>query len=239
MRIESSVTSISWIPSAAIAGVTRIPFELGVTHYDDPPPDEWKNLDSVIGPEGARFANDLRAWVDVEDDRIVGYGQGGAGRVSDTLVRLGGMRVLVAAIGFPDLRPEPVVGDDFVRFTQTAGGRPGVPAPRLVKDAPFVKTQGPTVWTTLALTLYADGSTGHELVGASSFPRHWIYDATGALAGKSALIDFKTWYRTATLARSPWHGHEHAVLAAEAETPLERRLSLARRGSGGRNRSRA
>ena len=44
MRIESSVTSISWIPSAAIAGATRIPFEAGVAHYDDPPPDEWKDL---------------------------------------------------------------------------------------------------------------------------------------------------------------------------------------------------
>ena len=97
MRIESSVTSISWIPSAAIAGVTRIPFELGVTHYDDPPPDEWKDLDAVIGPEGARFANDLHAWIDVEDGRIVRYGQGGGGRVSDTLVRLGGMRVIVQA----------------------------------------------------------------------------------------------------------------------------------------------
>src|SRR6266480_3550125 len=225
MRIESSVTSISWIPSAAIAGVTRLPFELGVTHYDDPPPDEWKDLDAVVGPEGARFADDLRAWIDVEDGRIAGYGQGGAGRVSDTLVRLGGMHVLVEAIGYPELRQEPVVGDDFVRFTQTAGGRPGVPAPRLVKDAPFVKTQGPTVWTTLALTLYADGSTGHELVGASSFPRHWIYDADGKLAGKSALIDFKTWYRTATVTRSPWRRQENAVLAAEAETPLERRLS--------------
>src|SRR6266567_1190729 len=157
MRIESSVTSISWIPSAAITGATRIPFELGVTHYDDPPPDEWKDLDSVLGPEGARFANDLRAWIDVHDGRIVGHGQGGGGRVSSTLVRLGGMRVLMEAVGYPELTPEPVAGADFVRFTQTAGGRPGIPAPRLVKDAPFVKTQGPTVWTTLALTLYADG----------------------------------------------------------------------------------
>jgi Cyclic nucleotide-binding domain len=227
MRIESSVTSISWIPSEAIAGVTRLPFDLGVTHYDDPPPDEWKDLDAVVGPEGARFANDLRAWVEVEDGRIVAHGQGGSGRVSNTLFRLGGMRVLVEAVGYPELRPEPVVGDDFVRFTQTAGGRAGMPAPRLVKEAPFVKTQGPAVWTTLALTIYADGSTGHELVGSSSFPRHWIYDSGGALAGKSALIDFKTWYRTATLARSPWHGQDHAVPATEAETPLERRLSLA------------
>jgi hypothetical protein len=234
MRIESSVTSISWIPSAAIVGATRIPFEAGVAHYDDPPPDEWKDLDSVIGPEGARFANDLRAWIEVEDGTIVRYGQGGGGRISSTLFRLGGMRVLVGAVSYPELRPEPVADADFVRFTQTAGGRPGMPAPRLVKDAPFVKTQGPTVWTTLALTLYADGSAGHELVGASPFPRHWIYDADGKLAGKSALIDFKTWYRTATLTRSPWRRQEHAVLAAEAETPLERRLSqvIMRGGAG-------
>ena len=78
-----------------------------------------------------------------------------------------------------------------------------MPAPRLVKDAPFVKSEGPTVWTTLALTLYADGSIGHELVGASAFPRHWIYDANHSLVGKSALIDFKTWYRTSNPARSP------------------------------------
>lgn len=236
MRIESSVTSISWIPSEAVAGATRIPFELAVTHYDDPPPDEWQDLDEVIHPEGARFANHLRAWIEVEDGRIVSCGQGGGGRLSSTLVRLAGMRVLVEATGYPDLRPEPVVGEDFVRFTQTAGGRPGIPAPRLVKDAPFVKTQGPAVWTTLALTLYADGSTGHELVGASSFPRHWIYDPNGTLAGKSALIDFKTWYRTSNLARSPWRGQENAILAAEAETPLERRLSLAVMRGGQRPR---
>ena len=233
MKIESSVTSISWIPSAAIAGVTRIPFEAGVTHYDDPPPDRWDDLDSVVGPEGARFANDLRAWIEVDGGRITGYGQGGSGRISNTLFRVAGMRIQVEAVGYPELRPEPVVGADFVRFAQTAGGRPGMPAPRLVKGAPFVKTEGPAVWTTLALTLYTDGSTGHELVGASSFPRHWIYDAGGALAGKSALIDFKTWYRAATVARSPWSGHENAALATEAETALERRLSLAIMRGGG------
>jgi len=233
MRIESSVTSISWIPSAAIVGVTRIPFEAGVTHYDDPPPDEWTDLDSVVRPEGARFANDLRAWIEVQDGRIAGYGQTGAGRVSNTLIRLAGMRIQVEAVAYPELWPEPVVGPDFVRFTRTAGGRPGMTVPRLVKDAPFVTTQGPAVWTTLALTLFADGSTGHELVGASSFPRHWIYDAVGKLAGKSALIDFKTWWRTAAVAGSPWHGQDQAVLAAEAETSLERHLSQIIMRSGG------
>ena len=98
MKIESSVTSISWIPSAAIAGVTRVPFEAGVTHYDDPPPDHWTDLDSVLGPEGARFANDLRAWIDVHDGRITEYGQTGGGRVSNTLIRVAGMRVQVEAV---------------------------------------------------------------------------------------------------------------------------------------------
>jgi hypothetical protein len=232
MRIESSVTSISWIPSEAITGVTRLPFDLGVTHYDDPPPDQWQDLDSVVGPEGARFANDLRAWVEVQDGRVVACGQTGSGRISDTLVQIGGRRVLLAAVGYPELRQDSGTGPDFVRFTQTAGGRPGIPAPRMVKGAPFVKTQGPAVWTTLALTIYADGSTGHELVGASSFPRHWIYGADGRMAGKSALIDFVTWYRTAGLTETPWRGQEHAVLTADAETPLERRLSLAIMHSG-------
>jgi len=121
-----------------------------------------------------------------------------------------------------------VEGEDFVRFTQTAGGRPGIPAPRLVKAAPFVKTEGPAVWTTLALTIYADGSTGYEFVGASSFPRHWIYDSHGKLAGKSALIDFKTWYRTAGLARSPWRGHENEVLGERASLEHGRRTATVR-----------
>lgn len=227
MRIQSAVTSVSWIPSAAITGLTRIPFERGVAHYDDPPPDRWTDLGSVLGPRGARFANDLRAWIDVDDGTIVRYGQGGSGHVSGTALRLRGLQVVVEAVRYPELTQEPVTGENFVRFTQTAGGRPGIPAPRLVKGAPFLAVEGPTVWTTLALTIYADGSTERELVGASPFPRHWIYDGDGVLAGKSALIDFGTWYRTSGLARSPWSGHEQKVLAADAETALERSLSWA------------
>ena len=36
-RIEASVTSLSWIPREAIEGSTKLPFELGITHYDMPP----------------------------------------------------------------------------------------------------------------------------------------------------------------------------------------------------------
>ena len=60
MRIESSVTSITWIPSEAIKGMPKLPFELGLTHYDDPPPDRIDDLaalrDSRLLPRGERAA---------------------------------------------------------------------------------------------------------------------------------------------------------------------------------------
>ena len=39
MRVESSVTSLTWIPSEAIKGMPKLPFEWGVAHYDEPPHD--------------------------------------------------------------------------------------------------------------------------------------------------------------------------------------------------------
>ena len=232
MRIESQVMSVSWIPSAAISGTTKMPFEMGVTHYDDPPPERIDDLDAVVGPDGARFANELRAWIEVEDGQVVGYGQSGAGRVSDTKMRVAGITMIVAATTFPDLHPEPEVGDDYVRFVQTAGGRPGLLAPRRVKGAPFVKIEGPNVWTTLALTIRADGTSSGELIGATTFPRHWVYDATGKLASKSATIDFKTWYAAAHGKHSPWGDEEVVPKMSDAETALERRLSRTVMGGG-------
>jgi cyclic nucleotide-binding protein len=75
---------------------------------------------------------------------------------------------------------------------------------------------------------------GRELVGASPFPRHWLYDSEGKLAGKSALVDFKTWYRTAAPANSPWGNREVAVPSVEAESALERQLSLMIMRAGGK-----
>ena len=37
MRIQSKVTSISWIPSECVEGMTKLPFEMGVAHYDPAP----------------------------------------------------------------------------------------------------------------------------------------------------------------------------------------------------------
>ena len=53
-RFESSVTAVSWIPSDAITGPSKIPFELGVTHYDEPPPDRSEVADSLTMPRWNR-----------------------------------------------------------------------------------------------------------------------------------------------------------------------------------------
>lgn len=39
MRITSFVASVSWIPSEAITGMMKLPFAIGIAHWDPPPPD--------------------------------------------------------------------------------------------------------------------------------------------------------------------------------------------------------
>ncbi len=57
-----------------------------------------------------------------------------------------------------------------MRFVQTTGGRTALPAPRPVRPPPYVQWQAPLVWTTLSLTLHADGRAEYALTGASRFP---------------------------------------------------------------------
>lgn len=228
MRVESSITSISWIPSEAVKGMTKLPFEMGAAHYDQPPPDQLGGpsaIETLRAGDRFRVANQLRAWIDVDGDgRIVGHGQAGSGVMGGTTVKVG-RSVTVAAVPLPDKRPEPEVGDGWVRFRQSAGGRTGVPAPRRVSRPPFVQVAAPLAWTTLELTLHADGRCQSRLAGASPFPRHWIYDDGGTLASKSGMIDFHQWYRHAFGKHSPWGEEDSPALTAEVETALERELS--------------
>jgi hypothetical protein len=223
MHVESSVTSVSWIPREAIEGYSRLPWDLGIAHYDPPPPDVLDDVEGLLAADAARFANQLRAWVEVQDGQITGYGQAGRGLIGRTRVRLAGARLQFAAVAFPDLRPKPEVGDGWVRFVQTTGGRPGMPVPRRVRNR--VRVVGPLVWSTLALRIRADGSSGFEVVGASPFPRHWVYDQAGRLAAKSGLIDFRRWHLEATPQRSPWGDEESPAVVTAVESALERQLS--------------
>jgi len=226
MLVESSVTSVSWIPSEAIEGLTsRLPFDRGVAHYDDPPPDRLEDLEQLRKEDRFRFANRLSAFIEVRNGRIVRSGQNGDGLIGATTLRFGSTPVVFRATPFPTLRSEERAGEDEVTFVQTAGGRTGVPAPRRVRRAPFVQWSAPTAWTTLALTLRADGSTSFQLRGASPFPRHWIYDHSGALAAKSGLIDFATWWKRAFGKHTPWGERDSEALSTAVESALERELS--------------
>src|SRR6187431_1802564 len=111
MRYESSVTAISWIPSEAIEGMPKLPFELGIGKYDEPPPDrlEEGDLERLRDEDRFREANLLRAWIEVDDDHhIVGYGHEGGGLVGSTTFRLP-FKVTFRGVAFEVLQPEPEV----------------------------------------------------------------------------------------------------------------------------------
>ncbi|MDQ3715092.1 MAG: hypothetical protein M3381_03490, partial [Actinomycetota bacterium] len=144
MRQSSSVTSISWIPSEAIPGPMKIPFSLGVSHYDAPPEPELGDLDAWCEADRFRFANRLSAWIDVDDrGDITGHGYSGGGLIGSTTLRLGRSSATFAAVSYPDIQHGPEVGDGWVRFRQTTGGRTGAPMPRTVSRPPFVQISAP------------------------------------------------------------------------------------------------
>lgn len=233
MRIEARVAAVSWIPSEAIKGLMKAPFEIGVSHYDQAPPDVLGDLEEWRARDLFRVANELRAWIEVAaDGSISGHGYSGGGVIGATTVGLGSAKATFQAVAYPDIQQPPEVGDGWVRFQQTAGGRTGVPAPRRVSEPPYVQYHAPTAWSTLALTIHSNGRVEYELVGASSFPRHWVYGPDGRLAAKTGLIDFKEWYRHAFGEHSPWGGDDSPALVAEVESALERQLSRVIMGEG-------
>ena len=154
MRIETSVTAISWIPSEAITSLAlKAPFEIGVSHYDDPLPDHIDNLAALRDGDKFRFANVLRAWIDVSDaGEILNHGYSGASMIGSTALRVGKRDLVVAAHPYPDIQREPVITPTSVTFVQSGGGCTGVPAPRRVSRPPFVQCVAPPGWSTLAPT---------------------------------------------------------------------------------------
>lgn len=226
MRREGSVTAVSWIPSESVTGaVFRVPFEVGLSHYDEPPPEVLTDIDALLRADRARFVNHLKVWIEVDGGAVVDHGHEGAGAIGSTTLRLGRQDMTFAAIALPDRRRAEPVGADAVRFEQTAGGRTGVPAPRRVSRPPYVQFAAPLAWTTLALTLHADGTQHFELTGASPFPRHWVYDKDRRLAVKSATIDYQQWSTAAFGRHTPWGDTDSPAFVSEVESALERELS--------------
>ncbi len=142
-----------------------------------------------------REANELRAFIEVEDGRIVDAGYLG-------------QRPHRRHDGPRRARPRSGSRPSTCRtssMSRRSAGRPpassrrsaagwACPTPRPVPRKPFVQFWPSIAWTTLELTINADGTSSRGLVGASPFPRHWIYDDDGALVEKSGLVDFKKWF---------------------------------------------
>src|SRR4026209_2003235 len=104
-RHERSVTAISWIPAEAIEGLSKVPFEMGVTHYDAPPPDHLEDLDELRRTDRFREANELRAFIEVGEGRLARHAPLGQGHIGATTVRVGRAAIRFPAVHLPDIRP--------------------------------------------------------------------------------------------------------------------------------------
>ena len=76
----------------------KLPFEIGMSHYDEPPPDRLGNLDGLRQMDRFRFANELTGWIEVEDGKIVGHGQAGSGPHGSTTLRVAGRSATFEAV---------------------------------------------------------------------------------------------------------------------------------------------
>lgn len=230
MRIERSITTVSWIPSDLMEGMGKMATRMKLAHFDPPPPDRFDgDVDAAIEElrvaDRFRFANRLGAYIEVGDDgRITGYGYSGGGLIGATTVGLGVGSITIPAVQLPDRQAEPEVTATSVRFTQTVGGRTGAPMPRAVSRPPFIQYFAPIVWTTLELTINADGTHDASMVGASGFPRHWVFDHAGSLVAKSSVAEYKKWMNNSFGRRTPWGDEDSPALVTEVETLLERSL---------------
>jgi hypothetical protein len=220
MRLDASATAITWLPFEALDRIGVIPLELAVAHYDAPPPAVVPDLDELRRQDAFREANELRAWIEVDDDEIVDYGQTGRSLIGDG-PELEAQQVSFPAVEFPVIQPEPELGDRWVRFTQTVGGRIGWPAPRPVAGRPYFHVGAVSAWTTLELLMRADGTAETRLVAASPFPRHSLYDADGVLIDVFGAVEFELGEGT------PWGDERTPAFANAVESELERRLATA------------
>lgn len=230
MRIERSINTVSWIPSDLLEGMGKIATRMKMAHHDPPPPDPLgANLPAAIEElrlaDRFRFANELRAFIEVDDaGKITDSGYCGGGVIGATTLGLGVGSITIPALKLDDKCSEPEVTATSVRFTQTVGGRTGAPMPRAVKHAPFIQYHAPIVWTTLELTINADGTHSGSMVGASGFPRHWVFDNGGALIGKSSVAEYKQWMAESFGRHTPWGDEDSPALVSEVETLVEREL---------------
>jgi Cyclic nucleotide-binding domain len=230
MRIERSINTVSWIPSDLLEGMGKMATRMKLAHHDPPPPDSLGDdtvaaIEELRVTDRLRFANQLRAFIEVDDDGLItDCGYCGSGLIGATTIGSGVSSITIPAVKLPDRQSDPEVKSSSVTFTQTVGGRTGAPMPRAVKHPPFVQFSAPIVWTTLELTIHTDGTHEASMTGASGFPRHWLFDDSGHLIAKSSLAEYKQWMAESFGRHTPWGDEDSPALVTEVESALEREL---------------
>jgi hypothetical protein len=213
-----------------LEGMGKVAARMKLAHHDPPPPDHLGNditaaIEKLRTADRLRFANELRAYIEVDGDgKIVDCGYSGGGVIGATTIGQGSGSITIPAVKLPDRRSDPEVGATSATFTQAVGGRTGAPMPRAVKHPPFIQYHAPIVWTTLELTIHTDGTHEGAMKGASGFPRHWVFDNDGALVGKSSLAEYKQWMSDSFGRRTPWGEEDSPALVSQVETLSEREL---------------
>ena len=257
MRVESSVTSVSWIPSEAVTGaVLKGTFEPGVTHYDDPPPDVIDDLEERRAAGRFRFANQLAAWAEIEDGQIVDAGCSRR-RASwarprcawPSCARRSSRSRSPTSATSPRARDSAVaVRADHRRAHRPPGAASReAPAVRAVQRArrcgPRSRSpSAPTARRTSRCSARASSpGTGSTTTTASSRPRSgspnfkdWYRDAFGKYTpwGDARLEGAR--HRGRDRARAPALDHDHARAASAPRSARSRRASARRAGRPGR-----
>jgi hypothetical protein len=209
MRIESSVTAVSWIPSDAIEGMPKLPFELGVARYDQPPPDQLDegDLDRLRAEDAsARRITSAPGSTSRTEDRRPGYrARGSSARRRSTL----GLGISIPGVAVRGLRPSPRSRrTPSASCRRSAAGR--VPAPRRVTGS---RSSGSS-------RRRVDDARAHDprgrLLRSTTRRREHLPAALGLrpdgqLVAEVGTIDFKAWYASGRASRRRWGDEESDV----------------------------
>ena len=118
MRIERSITTVSWIPSDLLEGMGKMATRMKLAHHDPPPPDALGTdtsaaIEQLRLADRFRFANQLRAYIEVDDDgRITDCGYCGGGVIGATTIGHGVGSITIPAVKLPDRQSDPEVTAD-------------------------------------------------------------------------------------------------------------------------------